>query len=205
MDKHKQLEKLAERHGDWVDITKSFFRIPQGDNDSDAEDVVQDAYLKIYDRLSNGADLTYGEDSVNDFYMYMTLRSVFVNTVKKKSVWNGLISDPYQKDEGAEYKNEFAANSKIGLLQSEPVDMEKERAYSKLMDKIWGEINTWDFYSRNLFQAYFTTKLSLTKLSDEVGIGRSSLYNSIRLYRQIIRDHFSEDVEDFYNGDYDKI
>jgi hypothetical protein len=39
----------------------------------------------------------------------------------------------------------------------------------------------------------------------ELGIGRSSLYNSIRNYRDIIKDKFMEDVEDFYNKDYDKI
>lgn len=85
------------------------------------------------------------------------------------------------------------------------VDLEQQEAFTKIYNKILDEINSWDFYNKNLCIAYFTTGLSLDKLVKELGIGRSSLYNSIRNYRDIIKDKFMEDVEDFYNKDYDKI
>ena len=185
----KQLEKLSVKHKDWIDIVKSF-----GCNESSAEDVVQDSYLKIYDRLEKGVDITYGDSDVNTFYMYMTLRSVYINNAKRKSVWNGAIDSTQEN-----------LDSKFESLKDEYADVEMEDAYRRMMNSIFTEINSWDFYSRNIFIAYFTSGLSLTKLSDNIGIGRSSLYNSIRLCRDIIKEHFEEDVQDFYNGDYDKI
>jgi predicted DNA-binding protein YlxM (UPF0122 family) len=66
-------------------------------------------------------------------------------------------------------------------------------------------MDTWDFYNKNLCIAYFTTDLSLNKLSKELNIGKSSIYNTVKTHRDIIYEKFREDVEDFYNKDYDKI
>lgn len=186
----EQLSKLATRHKDWIAMVESL-----GCNKSESEDVVQDAYLKVYERLSKGVDITYGDEDVNGFYMYMTLRSIFLNKVKKKrDVWNAVVDS---SQESLDYH--------LNSLRDSYADMEMESAYDRLMNKIWSEVNSWDFYSRNVFIAYFTTNLSLTKLSNDTTIGRSSLYNSIRQYREIIKDMFSEDVEDFKNGDFNKI
>lgn len=185
----EQLEKLAKSHKRWIVIVESF-----GCNKSESEDVVQDAYLKIYDRLEAGVDITYGEDGVNEFYMYMTLRSIFVNKVKKKSVWRSLIDSTQE-----------SLDHHLSSLRAEYADVDMEDSYQTLINRIFKEVNSWDFYSRNMFIAYFTTDLSLTKLSEETGIGRNSLYNSIVQYRNIIQEHFSEDMEDFNNKDYDKL
>ena len=42
----EQLEKLARRHKEWIAMVESL-----GCNKSESEDVVQDAYLKVYERL----------------------------------------------------------------------------------------------------------------------------------------------------------
>ena len=186
----EQLEKLSIKHKDWIAMVESL-----GCNKSESEDVVQDAYLKVYDRMSKGVDITYGDDDVNGFYMYMTLRSIYLNKVKRKrDVWNSVVDSSQEK-----------LDYTLETLRCQYADLEMEGAYNRLMNRIWSEVNTWDFYSRNIFIAYFTTGLSLTKLADDTTIGRSSLYNSIRQYRDIIRDMFSEDVEDFYNQDYTRI
>ena len=185
----EQLRKLAAKQKTWVGLVKGM-----GCNPAYVDDVVQDAYIRVYDYLSKGVDISYGEDDVNDFYMYMTLRSIYINGVKKKCVSNELLDI---QEETLDYV--------LGNLKSDFADVEQERAFGKLMNRIFSEVNSWDFYSRNVFIAYFTTGLSLDKLSSQTGIGRSSLYNSIRRYREIIKESFSEDAEDYYNGDYDKI
>ena len=101
-------------------------------------------------------------------------------------------------------------NDEVDALTETPayyagMDMEEQEAFTKIYNRILDEINTWDFYNKNLCIAYFTTGLSLDKLVKELGIGRSSIYNTIRNHREIIQEKFSEDVEDFYNKDYDKI
>tara|TARA_R110002073_G_scaffold11749_3_gene52958 strand:+ start:2356 stop:2922 length:567 start_codon:yes stop_codon:yes gene_type:complete len=185
----EQLRKLAAKQKTWVGLVKGM-----GCNPAYVDDVVQDAYIRVHDYLSKGVDISYGEDDVNDFYMYMTLRSIYLNGVKRKCVSNELLDT---QEETLDYV--------LGNLKDEFIDVEQEKGFNKLISKIFTEVNSWDFYSRNVFIAYFTTGLSLDKLSSETGIGRSSLYNSIKRYRDIIRDSFSEDAEDYYNGDYDKI
>lgn len=185
----EQLSKLASKHETWIGLVKGM-----GCNPAYVDDVVQDAYIRVHEYLVKGVDISYGEDDVNDFYMYMTLRSVYLNGVKKKSVYNELLD-----------VNEEALEYVLSNLRDEFVDVEQERGFNRLINKIFSEVNSWDFYSRNVFIAYFTTGLSLDKLSNQTGIGRSSLYNSIRRYRDIIKESFSEDAEDYYNGDYNKI
>ena len=79
----KQLEKLASKHSTWLGLVKSM-----GCNPAYVEDVVQDAYIRVYEYLEKGVDISYGEDDVNDFYMYMTLRSIYLNQSKRKCVSN---------------------------------------------------------------------------------------------------------------------
>ena len=185
MNAKTQLSKLAGKHQRWVGLVRSM-----GCNPSVVEDVVQDAYLKVWKYLEKGKNLTYGEDDVNDFYMYMTLRSVYFDGKKKKNVVN------------SEVKDQEIMNRAINNLVSEEVSDLESVAFERLVAKIHEEVNTWEFYHRNVFIAYFTSGLSLDKLSKDIGIGRSSLYNSIRKYREVIRGLFNEDAEDYFNGDY---
>lgn len=184
----KELEKIAQKHKRWVALVQNM-----GCNPSLCEDVVQDAYLKIWSYIEQGKDITYGEDDINDFYVYMTLRSIYINMCKKKGLEFRDISDP-------EVLDYF-----ISKMRETYADIEQQESFDRLINKIYAEINTWDFYNRNIFIAYFTSGLSFDKLSEDTGIGRSSLYNSIRKHREVIRDMFSEDAEDYYNGNYNLI
>ena len=184
----RELDLLAKKHSKWISSVESL-----GCNKSYAEDVVQNAYIRIYEYVKRGVNIDYGDDDVNDFYMYMTLRSIYFNGIKKKKV---LVYEPI--DTGV-------LNKVLEGLKDEYSDVEMEDAYAKLINKIFEEVNTWKFYERNLFIAYFTSSNSLDKLSVDSMIGRSSVYNTIRKHREVIQDMFSEDAEDYFNGDYNLI
>jgi len=184
----RELELLALKHDKWISLVEGL-----GCNKSYVEDVVQDAYIRVFEYVQKGTNIDYGDDDVNDFYMYMTLRAIYINGLKKKKV---LLYEPVDTDK---------LNDVLNKLKDEYSDVEMEGAYERLINKIFVEVNSWDFYKRNIFIAYFTSNLSLDKLSAETGIGRSSLYNSIRKYREVIDDMFKEDAQDFFNGDYNKI
>tara|TARA_A100000171_G_C2115572_1_gene137606 strand:+ start:43 stop:405 length:363 start_codon:yes stop_codon:yes gene_type:complete len=116
----------------------------------------------------------------------------------------------YKRARGKYTFFEIMDNDEVDAISESPayyagMDMEEQEAFTKIYNRILDEINTWDFYNKNLCIAYFTTGLSLDKLVKELGIGRSSIYNTVKIHREIIQDKFKEDVEDFYNKDYDKI
>lgn len=184
------LEKIARNHDLWLKMV-----LNMGCNPRIAEDIVQEMYLRIDRLVKEGKNVMYDEETANRFYIYLTLKSMYID---------------YRKAKGGYTFFEIVDSEEVTSAPESPIydagmDLEEQEAFTKIYDRILDEINTWDFYNKNLCIAYFTTGLSLDKLSKELDIGRSSIYNTVKAHREIIREKFSEDVEDFYNKDYDKI
>lgn len=65
------LEMAYEKHNDWISIVQSF-----GINDKDlAEDIVQEAYIKLHEATQRGLDLTF-DDDINHVYFFKILNSL---------------------------------------------------------------------------------------------------------------------------------
>ncbi len=64
---NKQLEKLASKHKTWVGLVRSM-----GCNPSYVEDVVQDAYIRVYEYLNKGVDISYGFLYVHDLKKHIS-------------------------------------------------------------------------------------------------------------------------------------
>ena len=73
------LEKIAKHHKLWVKQVISF-----GCKPAEAEDVVQNMYLKINTLLNSGLCITF-EDDINKFYIYRTLKSLFYDQCRKEA------------------------------------------------------------------------------------------------------------------------
>ena len=73
------LEKIAKHHKLWVKQVISF-----GCKPSDAEDVVQNMYIKINTLINSGLDITFDQD-INKFYIYRTLKSLFYDQCRKEA------------------------------------------------------------------------------------------------------------------------
>ena len=60
----RELELLALKHDKWISLVESL-----GCNKSYAEDVVQDAYIRVFEYVQKGTNIDYGDDDVNEFYI----------------------------------------------------------------------------------------------------------------------------------------
>ena len=69
------LERAFKKHKDWIRIVVSF-----GCNETTAEDIVQEAYIKIDDMVKKGKDLSYKND-INYWYVYKILRHLYLHTI----------------------------------------------------------------------------------------------------------------------------
>ena len=84
------LNEICNRHSKWIRMAQKF------DYDN-AEDLVQEMYLKIYN---------LNPTEVNEFYIYRTIKSIFIDDYKKKKILtaplNGKeaynIEDDYNED-----------------------------------------------------------------------------------------------------------
>jgi DNA-directed RNA polymerase specialized sigma24 family protein len=68
---------IANKHKNWVDIVMTF-----GCNKRTAEDLTQEMYIKIQLKLEKGLDIMY-EDDINYYYIFKTLRSLFLDLKRK--------------------------------------------------------------------------------------------------------------------------
>lgn len=73
------MEKLFLKHKDWIKLVKSF-----GCRDEIAEDIVQEMYLKIGLYIQKGLDINYNDDEVNHWYVYKTLKTIYLNILKRE-------------------------------------------------------------------------------------------------------------------------
>jgi len=177
----RELEILSLNHKKWIEIVKSM-----GCNPSEAEDVVQDAYIRMHKYISNGTDVSYNNDDVNTWYFYLTLRSVYFGSKDKKIVSN--FSDEFNVD---------LIYDTVSDKYDELMMSKNNCDFDELIEKIFKEVNSWDFYHKNMFIAYFTTDSSLRNISSKTNIGVNSIYNSTKKYREIIKNKFQEDYDKY--------
>ena len=153
-----------------------------------AEDIVQSMYLRIHRLVKDQNKIMYNDDEVNRFFIYVTLKNMYVDYCKAKS-----------KYQFFEYVETDAEVEEDGLTESE---FEQQEAFHNLVDSISGEIMNWERYDIILSNLYFKTNMSLRDISNGSGISLTSIYNSIRNYKHILNSKFVEDYEDYANGDY---
>ena len=157
------LEKIASKHKDWVRIVKSF-----GCEGDKCEDIVQEMYLKVHTLISNGTDISYG-DEINHFYIYRMLRSLFIDLCRKEAKITKVNVDYLEKyiqeEEVIQYK-----------------DIEgKMKELDSVLDKVY-------WYDKKVFDL-ISGGMSIAELSKNSGISYYSLYNTYKNVKNIIKEN----------------
>ena len=79
-------------------------------------------------------------------------------------------------------------------------------AEASILRKINEEVESWDhWYDKKLFKLYYKTDMSMRKLAKETKISVTSIFNSCKNYKDILKSKFGEDFEDYLNGDFNLI
>jgi len=175
------LEKLAENHTLWIKMV-----INMGCDKHIAEDIVQSMYLRIHRLVTDEKKIMYNDDEVNRFFIYVTLKNMFVDYVKARNKYTFF---EYMETDDVEE----------GL---EDIEFDEQEAFHNLVDSMSSEIMSWERYDIILSQLYFKTDLSLRDIANGSGISLMSIYNSIKNYKNILNNKFMDDYQDYMNGDY---
>lgn len=163
-------------------MVKSF-----GCGDDDANEVVQEMYVRLHKYINNPEKIMYNETEVNGYYVYITLRNIYLSEVQRRRKMVNL-PDP----------------SFINV-KDEQVNIEERLSFDKIIDGINDEVKQWYWYDRKIWQIHFDQEKSMRRISSDTTISLSSIFNTLKKCKNKIRDKFSEDVEDYKNGDYDRI
>ena len=152
------LEILARDHDKWLRISRSF-----GLNE-EAEDLVQNMYLKIYDwKGKYDKSLMYNENEVNHYFVFLVLRNLFLDKCKvnkKKVPLNDKHKENYKYDVSLEYK--------------------------ELLKEIKKEIDSWHLYDRKIYELIYQEGYSMLELSKKTGIDYYSIYRTKKKIEKLI-------------------
>ena len=84
-------------------------------------------------------------------------------------------------------------------------DVGRDNAFTTIREGISEIVSEWSQYDRKLFELYFLHGQSLRQIANGAGIGLNSIHNSVKGYKAILNAELSEDLQDYFNQDYDKI
>jgi|TARA_B110000285_G_scaffold98356_1_gene112199 RNA polymerase sigma factor (sigma-70 family) len=175
------LEKLAVHHVLWIKMLVNL-----GCKVEDAQDLVQDMYIRLHTLVKDPDRIMYGDD-INRHYVWVTLRNMYFSSIKKKR------------------KITFYELRDSDDLESSEYDNSEDNAFEIIKSQIDNITSSWTVYDKRLFELYFIQGLSLRAISKGSKIGLTSIHTSVLNYKRILRESLSEDLMDYFNQDFNKI
>lgn len=160
------LELLSKRHEEWLKMAKSF-----GTQTHEAEDLVQEMYLRMYKYVETPEKIMYNETELNTYFVFVVLRNLFFSSKKSLSSLMSLHIEELNDLDG----------------EIENVNYEYEEAHKNLINELWDEVETWHWYDTKLFKLYHNTDMTIKKLSQETKISERSIWNTLDNGRKKIK------------------
>lgn len=153
------LTLIAKDHNKWLRISKSFGL------GNDAEDLVQDMYLKINDwKGKYDKTLMFNESEVNHYFIFRVLRNLFLDRCKKKNINVSM----------QEYFEPTASYSSF--------------EYKEQLDVIQEEIKSWHLYDRKIYELIYVEGYSMLELSKLTGIDYYSIYRTKNKIEKLLKN-----------------
>jgi hypothetical protein len=156
------LEKIYASHNKWINTTLKF-----GCTKEEAEDIVGNMYVIIGGMLEKGLNITYGDD-VNYYYIYLTLKTSFMQMYNKKKK-----------------ENKVSYDLVLDIASGEYIDFDEAN------DVVLKELDSVHWYDKKVFEL-IQGEYSITELSKKTNISYHSLYNTYRKTKQKLTDKIIE-------------
>ena len=142
-----------------------------GTETHEAEDLVQEMYLRMYKYVENPEKIMYNDKEVNTYFVFVVLRNLFFSSKKSLSSLMSLHIEELSDLDG----------------EIENVNYEYEQAHKNLINDLWDEVETWHWYDTKLFKLYHNTDMTIKKISQETKISERSIWNTLDNGRKKIK------------------
>ena len=128
----EKLILIAKKHKTWVDIVCTF-----GCTRVVAEDITQEMYIKIFLQLQKGTlDIMYN-DEINYYYIFKTLKSLFIDLKRKsKNITMVSIDDP----------------QKLNIIKNLNFETENQVNFNEANRIVKKELSQMYWYDRKVFE-----------------------------------------------------
>ena len=167
----KLLDKLAERDADWLRMSQSF-----GLEEDSARELVQEMYVHLYNKTTYDK-IKYGDDDVNTFFVYVTLRNLYYDKQRKKVIFSELPSS----------------------IEDEP-DTRNKETLENLLSDLAETIDNMHWYDQKIFEIYYGDGETIRELSEGSRISSSSIFNTIKNVRKKIQKKHQAKYQAYKEG-----
>jgi DNA-directed RNA polymerase specialized sigma24 family protein len=174
LEKERLIDLLAKSHKDWVNMAKSF-----GCTKEQSHELVQEMYVRLNKYIDKKDKIMYNESEVNTYYVYVTLRNLFLSGFHK----------------GID-KNHLPLNDAVDV-ESSVVNYENEDTFNTLVDEIEGVVSSWYWYDKKIWDIHFYKKMSMRGIARETKISLSSIFNTLSNAKQKVREKTEEYYEEY--------
>lgn len=143
-----------------------------GCNKETAKDIVQTMYIKILKMFEkNDFDITY-DDDINYYYVYKTLKSLFIDLKRKQNKVQIIRLDDLNK-------KKYAKNLTI----------EEDINYISSYNKVLKQLNDSFWYDRKVYEI-IESGVSISELSRKTTISYYSLYNTYNKMKKKLKNNY---------------
>ncbi len=153
------LSEIFKKHKIWIDIVCTF-----GCNKETAEDIVQEMYIKIDKKIKNGLDINFGKNDYNYYYIFKTLKTLFLDLKRKEAKVKTINIDTATK-----YLSDI-----------------DNRNYDVVYQEVQNQLNKMYWYDKKVYEIIESGE-SIAKLSRKSGIPYYSLYNTYKKVKQKLK------------------
>jgi len=165
---------LFKDHDKWIKMVISF-----GCNKTTAQDLVSEMYIKIQKRVEAGMPLMFDEKTLNYYYIFRTLNSLFIDLKRKEK--NIILVDLADIDRQKIKLNPLAWKR----LEAKPPD------YDGKYKIIKAALNSLYWYDRKVYEIIEGGE-SLAALSKKTNISYYSLYNTFTKVKKYLKNLIQE-------------
>jgi DNA-binding transcriptional regulator GbsR (MarR family) len=166
-ENNRRLDILYRTKNDW--LMSAAYNITK--NRELAKELVAELYSYIAER--GNPNIWYGTDDFNMMYLHSFLRTRHINMVKSNGKVQ-TISDTYDE---------------VDENYDEELDTKIQQSYDEIVDEIQQLQKTKMWSSARLAELYFFSgdKMTLDKLSKDIGISKSTSFLNVKKIKQHIR------------------
>lgn len=151
------LSIIFKKHNDWIEMVQKF-----GCTREDAEDIVQEMYIKIKKRVDAGTDVMFDENEVNYYYVFTTVKNLYLDQKRKQKRFILTEID----------ENEVKTEQNVQFLER----------YQECNDVL----STFHWYDQQVFEI-INSGTNIRQLSKKTTISYFSLYNTYNKVKKTIK------------------
>ena len=181
------MQQVYKSHQKWLEITESF-----GVDKDRAKDIVSQMYLRLYQKIKKGQDISY-KGQPNYWYIYKMLRGIYIDFVRKYTKIEMLLIRFDIYGDLVFINREGRCLTKIPGKLKAPEIFNYDLYYNKFLNILKEEKQKTSnlYYHQQHFKVFediYTNDLSITDYTKLVDDGYYSVYNSYRKVKKIVKD-----------------